>query len=248
MDLNKILARESHSPPQPNRHHHGHNHTHSFSPRRVGSPYLGRHFIMARRTAGPQEYEVAEFMIALANASVPTPQATTSFVLPPQPQQQQPRQQEPQQRQSQQSQQQSPMEIEPSNVNDHASPPTFVEHKARTKRASPNTRKLVSSPSGQPCPNCLVETSTLWRTCEVGAGSSYLCNACGLRFKKGKFCPLCYRVYYDADTNQLHWKQCRSCLNWTHKACLQKCGSLNDASTDSYSCPNCRRDSHKGDH
>lgn len=247
MDLNKILARESHSSPQPSHHGHIHSHSHSFSPRRVGSPHLGRHLIMARRTAGPQEYEVAEFMIALANTSVPVPVSlpqTTSFVLP----QQQQQQQQQEQRQSQQSHQ-SPMEIEPL-VSDNATPPTLVEHKARTKRASPNTRKLVPSPSGQPCPNCSVETSTLWRTCEVGTGSSYLCNACGLRFKKGKFCPLCYRVYYDADTNQLHWKQCRSCLNWTHKACLQKCGSLSDnfASSDSYSCPNCRRDSHKGDH
>jgi len=71
-------------------------------------------------------------------------------------------------------------------------------------------------------------------------GSSYLCNACGLRYKKGKFCPLCYRVYYDVDTNQLNWRQCQNCLNWTHKHCLQQQGLTINGT---YVCLNCRRES-----
>jgi len=85
---------------------------------------------------------------------------------------------------------------------------------------------LVPAPSGLPCPNCGIETSTLWRNCDLLDGSKYLCNACGLRYKKGKYCALCYEVYYDADTNHFNWEQCRSCLNWTHKACIQKASAV----------------------
>jgi len=88
----------------------------------------------------------------------------------------------------------------------------------RGRRTSP--KKLILSPSRSPCPNCGVESSTLWRNCDLQTGSHYLCNACGLRYKKGKYCPLCYQVYYDADTNLLYWAQCQSCSNWTHKSCL----------------------------
>jgi predicted RNA-binding Zn-ribbon protein involved in translation (DUF1610 family) len=95
-----------------------------------------------------------------------------------------------------------------------------------TSSVPPGTKKLVLAPSGLPCPNCGIETSTLWRNCDLLDGSKYLCNACGLRFKKGKYCPICYEVYYDADTNHFSWEQCRSCTNWTHKACIQKSSGL----------------------
>jgi len=108
-------------------------------------------------------------------------------------------------------------------------------------RRATTTKRLVISPSGQPCGNCGVETSTLWRTCELHNGSSYLCNACGLRYKKGKFCPLCYRVYYDVDTNQLQWKQCQNCMNWTHKSCLQQRGII--VTNTPYICSICKRGS-----
>jgi len=107
-------------------------------------------------------------------------------------------------------------------------------------RRATTTKRLAPSPSGQPCANCGVEASTLWRTCEIHNRSSYLCNACGLRYKKGKFCPICYRVYYDVDTNQLHWKQCQNCMNWTHKHCLQQRGTLTNTP---YTCLTCRRKS-----
>jgi predicted RNA-binding Zn-ribbon protein involved in translation (DUF1610 family) len=84
-----------------------------------------------------------------------------------------------------------------------------------------SVKKMVMAPSGLPCPNCGIETSTLWRNCDLLGGSKYLCNACGLRYKKGKYCPICFEVYYDADTNHYHWEQCRSCSNWTHKTCIQ---------------------------
>jgi hypothetical protein len=111
----------------------------------------------------------------------------------------------------------------------------------------PPQRRLVESPSGKACPNCQATTSTLWRSCALLSGHHYLCNACGLRFKKGKYCRLCTRVYYDADTHQGHFKQCSSCGNWSHKSCLRKAGELNESESSSpferavsYQCVQCR--------
>lgn len=183
---------------------------------RIAGPQRSSTFMMARNP-GPSEFEAAEFMMALA-ASPPAVYHkhdidTSDFI--------------------------SHRHPSPSLFTGSPSNSPTMEAKGKGKRGNVNTKKLVPSPSGQPCPNCSVETSTLWRTCEMENGASYLCNACGLRYKKGKFCPLCYRVYYDADTNQVNWKQCQHCLNWTHKACLHSRGW--NVNSGSYSCPNCRR-------
>ena len=85
----------------------------------------------------------------------------------------------------------------------------------------------VMSPNGNPCPNCNCTLSTLWRSCILMNGNEYLCNACGLRYKKGKFCPLCFKVYYDADTNKIYWMQCLHCYSWTHKICLKQVAEKN---------------------
>lgn len=55
---------------------------------------------------------------------------------------------------------------------------------------------------------------------QLAGGLQYLCNACGLRFKKGKYCPICTKVYYDADTNPMTWIKCVNCPRWTHKVFL----------------------------
>jgi len=44
-----------------------------------------------------------------------------------------------------------------------------------------------------------------------------MCNACGLRFKKGQYCPVCLKVYYSNAPTPETWKQCRSCGQWTHR-------------------------------
>jgi len=119
----------------------------------------------------------------------------------------------------------------------HLHNPNSPEESRKGRRVN-TTKRLSPSPSGKPCPNCGVEVSTLWRTCKLQSGSAYLCNACGLRYKKGKFCPLCFRVYYDVDTNQLQWRQCQNCLNWTHKVCLEQ---RNILSGTPYLCINCKR-------
>lgn len=86
------------------------------------------------------------------------------------------------------------------------------------------------------CPNCNTTDSSLWRNCIIRGKSHHFCNACGLRFKKGKFCPICYKVYYDVDTNKRDWKQCSICFNWTHQKCLKK---LNKEIQEPYTCNIC---------
>jgi len=178
--------------------------------RQLSHPSLRRQFIITRKP-NPSELEVAGLMLALSTSSPPP----CETYIPPK--------------------------------HDHLHAVTHVSNLAspnsedqKKGRRATTTKRLAISPSGKPCPNCGAEASTLWRTCKMQTGSSYLCNACGLRYKKGKFCPLCYRVYYDVDTNQLQWRQCQNCLNWTHKHCLQQRGLLTNSS---YICLNCRRES-----
>lgn len=102
----------------------------------------------------------------------------------------------------------------------------------KRKRSAP-----LKSDSHQ-CPNCLTTDSALWRNCVIKGKSHHLCNACGLRFKKGKFCPLCYKVYYDVDTNPQEWRQCNMCYNWTHRKCLSEGGYETDGN---YTCILCQK-------
>jgi predicted RNA-binding Zn-ribbon protein involved in translation (DUF1610 family) len=187
--------------------------------RQLSHPSL-RQFIMSRKP-NPSELEVAELMLALSTSSPPP--CAASYPISPK------------------HDHRHHNVVGGTTVN-HI-PHLTTHHGAinedqKKGRRSTTTKRLAVSPSGKPCPNCGAEASTLWRTCKMQTGSSYLCNACGLRYKKGKFCPLCYRVYYDVDTNQLQWRQCQNCLNWTHKHCLQQRGLLTHSS---YICLNCRR-------
>eukprot|EP01124_Arcella_intermedia_P029095 TRINITY_DN6064_c0_g1_i2.p1 TRINITY_DN6064_c0_g1~~TRINITY_DN6064_c0_g1_i2.p1 ORF type:complete len:572 (-),score=108.02 TRINITY_DN6064_c0_g1_i2:220-1935(-) len=99
---------------------------------------------------------------------------------------------------------------------------TKYSPKKRSRASTMTKKQLLKSPTSSPCPNCKKDYSTLWRNCEMGPNSAYLCNACGLRFKKGKYCRICYFVYYDADPNPKNWDKCVICLGWTHKACLEQ--------------------------
>jgi len=181
-----------------------------------------RQCVMAKRP--PAEVEAAQLMLALSCPTVPryNAQPSAGVSIP--------------------SFTSSPNSTSVSPPLSHSFSPNDTPKKGRRTAA---TRRSVVSPSGQPCPNCGVVTSTLWRTCELNNGSHYLCNACGLRYKKGKYCPLCFRVYYDADTNQLNWQQCQHCLNWTHKLCLQQRNILLTHNMP-YICPQCPHSPHRG--
>jgi len=111
--------------------------------------------------------------------------------------------------------------------------------KTRLKRTNPSKKQRIKSPTDNPCPNCHTITSTLWRNCEIRGKSLHLCNACGLRYKKGKFCPLCCYVYYDTEPNSRDWERCTKCNHWSHKFCLQNDNSSSSV-TSNYVCPLCR--------
>lgn len=109
---------------------------------------------------------------------------------------------------------------------------------------SPNggSKKLRRTPRARlenhQCPNCHTSDSPLWRNCLIKGKVLHLCNSCGLRYKKHKYCPHCYKVYYDAETNVQDWAQCMTCHNWTHRHCLNSAGIDTDA-LGAYKCLRC---------
>lgn len=94
------------------------------------------------------------------------------------------------------------------------------ENGSKKMRRTPRNRN-----ENHQCPNCSTFDSPLWRNCLIKGKILHLCNSCGLRYKKHKYCPHCYKVYYDAETNVQDWCQCISCHNWTHKQCLIDSGN-----------------------
>ncbi len=52
-----------------------------------------------------------------------------------------------------------------------------------------------------------------------------LCNACGLKFRKGHYCNYCYEMYRDVfeiqhdNENNRTWVKCNNCMNWIHTQC-----------------------------
>jgi len=97
----------------------------------------------------------------------------------------------------------------------------------QTSRSSAKKKKktdLVRSPSGEVCPQpaCRKHLSTLWRSCNLDGRKVHFCNACGLRFKKGKYCPFCFYIYYDSKVTTEGWIQCSKCELWMHRYCYER--------------------------
>mmetsp|Transcript_28474 Transcript_28474/g.31632 ORF Transcript_28474/g.31632 Transcript_28474/m.31632 type:complete len:230 (+) Transcript_28474:45-734(+) len=92
-----------------------------------------------------------------------------------------------------------------------------------TTKDKPNLMRLVASPSGKCCPNCGTEHAPLWRYMEYKGEVQYLCNACGLRKSKGKFCLGCDYVYRreDVKSNPKTWLKCTLCRRLSHAACIK---------------------------
>lgn len=108
--------------------------------------------------------------------------------------------------------------------------------------------RITGAPLGIWCYNCNTTTSPEWRYCPRPCrihndklylcNQQYLCNACGLRYYKGQYCPLCYVVYYQKDTNNISWKNCIKCNNWTHRYCIKQSTASNYIKDD-YICKKC---------
>eukprot|EP00271_Cylindrocystis_brebissonii_P002874 TRINITY_DN1363_c0_g1_i1.p1 TRINITY_DN1363_c0_g1~~TRINITY_DN1363_c0_g1_i1.p1 ORF type:complete len:745 (+),score=138.96 TRINITY_DN1363_c0_g1_i1:131-2236(+) len=74
-----------------------------------------------------------------------------------------------------------------------------------------------------------------------------LCDACGRLFVKGKFCPVCLRVYRDTEPSPMIC--CDSCERWVHCSCDDISPELYDKyqSNDklTYKCSACQGKSHR---
>ena len=116
----------------------------------------------------------------------------------------------------------------------HGSPSSSASHSSHKKK-SRNARSRLDN---HQCPNCHTSDSPLWRNCQIKGKILHLCNSCGLRYKKHKYCPHCYKVYYDAETNSHEWTQCAQCHNWTHKSCLSAAG-IDSGAPGTYKCVRC---------
>ena len=80
-----------------------------------------------------------------------------------------------------------------------------------------------------------------------------LCNACGIRLKRGKCCPYCQVTYNDADaaeaaaggkgaSSAAGWLSCACCSRWVHKAChLEHNGAAALDNGAKLLCPECQR-------
>lgn len=113
-----------------------------------------------------------------------------------------------------------------------------THHHSHGSHKKSNKRQSRARLDNHQCPNCHTSDSPLWRNCLIKGKILHLCNSCGLRYKKHKYCPHCYKVYYDADTNVHDWAQCITCHNWTHRHCLDEAGI--DASVPgTYKCLRC---------
>ena len=77
------------------------------------------------------------------------------------------------------------------------------------------------------CSSCGVLSTPLWRKgwfdTNIGRYVS-LCNACGLKYSKNQYCPICkyvYNIREDVFSHRHKWIICTSCDRYTHVDCVQ---------------------------
>ena len=88
------------------------------------------------------------------------------------------------------------------------------------------------------CANCPKTESTLWRVFKTPEDDLTVCNGCGLRAQKNKYCPYCYFIYYDADINDNLWVTCISCDKQpAHRECFQNSKNRKEV----YKCHSCSK-------
>lgn len=82
---------------------------------------------------------------------------------------------------------------------------------------------------------CGTTVSPLWRKGwdrEDGTNAR-LCNACGLHWRKGHFCPYpwCMAIYKEHETEHFDddWIRCAGCSRWSHTNCVIRGQTANDS-------------------
>lgn len=97
------------------------------------------------------------------------------------------------------------------------------------------------------CENCGASDTPQWRKGWVSSllgREVLLCNACGLKYHKGQFCPHCKFVYGKEHDRHVRnsWLRCVQCSRWTHGKCEEKaCGvSMHQLNHEYFQCVDCR--------
>mmetsp|Transcript_11224 Transcript_11224/g.69321 ORF Transcript_11224/g.69321 Transcript_11224/m.69321 type:complete len:288 (-) Transcript_11224:1680-2543(-) len=125
---------------------------------------------------------------------------------------------------------------------------------AATKEGNCNLETGVKSALGTTVSNaricnfCHATSTPLWRKAKLSGVDIVLCNACGLRYKKGKYCYFCQGIYYEDENKRpvnrqrkpdgKSWIGCAGCQHWCHLDCHVQCSK-----GGKFSCPKCRRTS-----
>ena len=103
--------------------------------------------------------------------------------------------------------------------------------------------------AGRQGAHCNVTATPMWRKGVICGEDVTLCNACGLRYKKGKFCWHCKEIYYEDEDKRPYgkgcqdskdsWLGCSHCARWSHlKCCL---GHTGDGELPRCPWPSCRK-------
>jgi hypothetical protein len=103
------------------------------------------------------------------------------------------------------------------------------------------------------CENCNAYETPQWRKGwfnETLQHNIELCNACGLKFAKGQYCPYCKFIYGKEHTKSPQdWLSCVQCGRLTHLECELKFGGSSkqnnrlfetEHGTSTYHCLHCR--------
>ncbi|KAL9644249.1 hypothetical protein ABK040_005710 [Willaertia magna] len=97
-------------------------------------------------------------------------------------------------------------------------------------------------------PKCLTTKTPLWRKgwCIEEPSSKnnfkpktvFLCNKCGLHYRKGHYCKECLEIFKESDmrNEKQFWIICGNCNQWIHKKCLKE----NNDNNETYICRDCQ--------
>eukprot|EP00743_Colponemidia_sp_Colp-15_P004358 GILK01004701.1.p1 GENE.GILK01004701.1~~GILK01004701.1.p1 ORF type:complete len:359 (+),score=38.03 GILK01004701.1:129-1079(+) len=90
---------------------------------------------------------------------------------------------------------------------------------------------------------CNRSDSSQWKEgWEMNGQRVPLCNACGIRFSKGSFCPWCYQIYKENEPDESEenpWLGCDYCPKWVHLQCELDNSKLSKVDSKNYRCPEC---------
>ncbi len=93
------------------------------------------------------------------------------------------------------------------------------------------------------CEACKTDSTSYWRKGwhnDILGNRVHLCNACGIKFRKERFCPYCYVIYNKIEVDpQQCWMACGTCDRWIHTECEHRFRRGLSIEGGIYYCPRC---------